>query len=210
MVKSWEANTPPTREGFPMITVPLPLRTWIRNAAAVFTGRHGAVTDQALQAGCSRQTVYDHARKVEEQLTESPSEIRRLQAENDRLRGELARALPRPAPGLGESHLRHFAVTAQAMGISLRQCEELLGAVLPADAVPDHTTMGRWTAAAARQAAALLKVLDPACASRAETLCLDEIFFGGSRPWWRWSRPAWRCWPAAARATARRPPGRKS
>ena len=35
----------------------LPIRTWILNAAAVFSGRHGAVTRQAEQAGCSRQTV---------------------------------------------------------------------------------------------------------------------------------------------------------
>ena len=36
----------------------LPSRTWILNAAAVFSGQHGAVTCQAEQAGCSRQTVY--------------------------------------------------------------------------------------------------------------------------------------------------------
>ena len=41
------------------------LRTWIRNAAAVFSGPHGAVTRQAEQAGCSRETVYQHARKLE-------------------------------------------------------------------------------------------------------------------------------------------------
>ena len=31
---------------------------------SAFTGRHGAVTEPAQQAGCSRQCVYDHARKV--------------------------------------------------------------------------------------------------------------------------------------------------
>ena len=39
----------------------LPIRTWILNAAAVFSGQHGAVSRQAEQAGCSRQTVYQHA-----------------------------------------------------------------------------------------------------------------------------------------------------
>lgn len=34
------------------------VRTWILNTAAVFSGRHGAVTRQAEQAGCSRETVY--------------------------------------------------------------------------------------------------------------------------------------------------------
>src|SRR5207253_10375742 len=38
---------------------------WIGNAAAQLLGRHGAVSDQANQVACSRQTVYDHAAKVE-------------------------------------------------------------------------------------------------------------------------------------------------
>ena len=42
-----------------MIT--LPIRDLVRNAAAVFSGAYGAVTGRAQQAGCSRQTVYDHA-----------------------------------------------------------------------------------------------------------------------------------------------------
>ena len=46
----------------------LSLRTLVRNAAAVFSGCYGAVTRQAEQAGCSRQTVYDHARQVERRL----------------------------------------------------------------------------------------------------------------------------------------------
>ena len=38
--------------------------SWIANAAARFVGRHGAVTEQAEEVGCSRQSVYDHAKKV--------------------------------------------------------------------------------------------------------------------------------------------------
>lgn len=157
----------------------LPIRTWICNAAAVFSGRYGAVQAQAGQAGCSRQTVYDHARKVEEQLTQAQAQLQRLQAENAALRQTVAQTPPPPAPVLEEAQLRRFAVTAQAMGISLRQSEELLGTVLPADAVPDHATLGRWTAAAARQAGAVLAVLDPLGTPLVETLCVDEIFFGG-------------------------------
>jgi hypothetical protein len=37
---------------------------WIANAAARLTGPRGAVTQQAQVAGCSRQSVYDHAKKV--------------------------------------------------------------------------------------------------------------------------------------------------
>ena len=35
------------------------------------------------------------------------------------------------------------------MGVSLRQIEDLLGVLLPADAVPDHSTLGRWVQAEA-------------------------------------------------------------
>ena len=55
----------------------LPIRTWILNAAAVFSGQHGAVTRQAEQAGCSRQTVYSHARKLEQRLADEPANPRR-------------------------------------------------------------------------------------------------------------------------------------
>ena len=43
----------------------IPFRGWIANAAARFSGPRGSVAQQAQQADCSRQTVYDHARKVE-------------------------------------------------------------------------------------------------------------------------------------------------
>src|SRR4051812_33877041 len=46
-----------------MITIPL--ATWIANAAAGLTGLYGDATRQAGRADCSRQTVYDHARKVQ-------------------------------------------------------------------------------------------------------------------------------------------------
>ncbi|SIO34008.1 hypothetical protein SAMN05444166_3915 [Singulisphaera sp. GP187] len=49
-------------------------RVWILNAAAVLSGQHGAVTQQAEQAGCSRETLYEHARKVERRLVGGPAE----------------------------------------------------------------------------------------------------------------------------------------
>jgi hypothetical protein len=70
------------------------------------------------------------------------------------------------------------------MGVSLRQIEDLLGALLPAAEVPDHSTLGHWVQAEARRAGAALRALDAACAPRVGTLALDEIFFGGDRPWW--------------------------
>ena len=129
----------------------LPVRTWILNAAAVFSGRHGAVTRQAEQAGCSRQTVYQHAHKLEQRLGDEPAVD--LPTE-DRPRPE-AVAAPEPAAGprilLDKDKLKELATTAFAMGLSLRQIEDLIGGLLPADAVPDHSTLGHWVQRSVRQ-----------------------------------------------------------
>jgi hypothetical protein len=168
----------------------LPIRTWVCNAAAVFSGPHGAVTEQAAAAQCSRETVYEHARKVEERLAVPPAHdavLAELRAENQRLGQALAEREADAARRVrfDKSRQRQFATTAFAMGLSLRQIEDLVGLLLSeSDAkAPDHTTLGRWVAEQARHAAPLLKVLDAQCASRVNTLCLDEIFLGGGRPW---------------------------
>ena len=171
----------------------LPIRTWILNAAAVFSGRHGAVTRQAEQAGCSRQTVYLHAHKLEQRLATQPD------AQAADLRPEDRQPLqtittPQPTAGpqvlLDKDKLKELAATAFAMGLSLRQIEDLLGVLLPADAVPDHSTLGHWVQAEAGRAGAVLAALDPACTERVKTLALDAIFFGGDRPWSGSSRRA--------------------
>ena len=168
----------------------LPVRTWILNAAAVFSGPHGAVTRQAEQAGCSRQTVYQHARKLEQRLGDEPAADPTTE---DRPR-PVPVAAPEPAAEprihLDKDKLKELATTAFAMGLSLRQIEDLLGVLLPVDAVPDHSTLGHWVQAEATRAGAVLARLDPACAERVQTLALDEIFFGGDRPWSGSSRRA--------------------
>lgn len=172
----------------------LSLRTWIRNAAAVFSGQHGAITRQAEQADCSRETVYQHARKLEQRLATEPvaETVAELHAENRRLRQRLTE-LERAAAGAlrcDKAKQRQLATIAFAMGLSLRQVEDLLGVLLPAAEVPDHSTLGQWVGAEAERAGAVLATLDPACALRVRTLALDEVFFGGGRPWWGSSRRA--------------------
>ena len=76
------------------------------------------------------------------------------------------------------------------MGLSLRQIEDLFGLLLPAADVPDYSTLGHWVQADAQRAGAVLAALDPACAPDVRTLALDEIFFGGDRPWLGSSRRA--------------------
>jgi hypothetical protein len=151
-----------------MIT--LSLRTLVCNAAAVFSECYGAVTRQAEQAGCSRQTVYEHARRVEQRLqSAAPASP------------PAADPVP-PAALLDEPTRRRLAVTAFAMGISTRQIEDLFRVIL-ADDAPDHSTIGRWVADEARKAQPVLAALDAASAPRVRTLALDEIFFGGGRLW---------------------------
>lgn len=168
----------------------LPVRIWILNAAAVFSGRHGAVTRQAEQAGCSRQTVYQHAHELEQRLGAEPTADRPTEDRPD----PGAAAAPEPAAGgrilLDKDKQKELATTAFAMGLSLRQIEDLLGVLLPADKVPDHSTLGHWVQAEATRAGAVLAALDPACAERVGTLALDEIFFGGDRLSSGSSRPA--------------------
>jgi len=171
----------------------LPVRSWILNAAAVFSGQQGAVTRQAEQSDCSRETVYEHARKVEQRLAAEPgAAAAELHAENQRLRQQIAE-LRRGAEDrtlLDTDKLRQLATITFAMGLSLRQIEDLLGVLLPEDQVPDHSTLGHWVQAEAQRAGEVLAALDPACAPRVQTLAVDEIFFGGDRPWSGSSRRA--------------------
>ena len=165
----------------------LPIRTWILNAAAVFSHRHGAVTHQAKQAGCSRHTAYQHARKTEELLAAALDPQPAPEPRPEDPQPPQTQAAPQPPTGphivLDKDKQKELATTAFAMGVSLRQIEDLLGVLLPADKVPDHSTLERWVQAEARRAGAVLAALDPACADRVKTLAIDEIFFGGGRPW---------------------------
>jgi hypothetical protein len=154
----------------------LSIRALVCNAAAVFSGGYGAVTRQAEQTGCSRQTVYEHARRVEQ----------RLQSADPTPIPATAPVSPTTsvasAAHLDQSTRRRMAVTAFAMGFSTRQIEDLFRVIL-ADDAPDHSTIGRWVAHEAEKAKPLLQTLDEAAAPQIQTLALDEIFFGGGRLW---------------------------
>jgi hypothetical protein len=159
----------------------LSVLTWIGNAAAVLLGRRGAVTARAHQAGGSRQTAYDHARRVQQAVTDlrarGPSRDELLR-ERDQLRDEnrqLWDALE-GAVDFPEAKRRPFAAVAAALGLSLTQTLALLGIVLPAACCPSRATLGRWVQQAAARAGRVLGVLDQACRGLVEALCLDEIF----------------------------------
>ena len=144
-----------------MLTVPFV--GWIANAAARFLGPRGAVTEQAQQAGCSRQCVYDHAQKVlaavEAQHSGGPTREELIQ-ENEVLRREnaqlwdwLDQTIEFPPDKRHE-----FTVTATAMGLSLNQVLVPLALILGRQACPGRSTMHRWIKAAGQAAG---RVLEP-------------------------------------------------
>jgi hypothetical protein len=160
----------------------LPLLTRLGNAAAVLFGTHGDVSAAARQTGCSRQTVYDHADKVQQAVEDAqlPGPPRawllqhhqQLREENLQLWKWLEQTIDCP-----QDKQRQFTVVAAAMGLSLGQTLALLAILLPAANRPSRATLGRWVNHSARRAGRLLQVLDKACRSLVLCLCLDEIFF---------------------------------
>ena len=165
-----------------MLTIPFV--TWIANAAAGLTGIYGDVARQADLADCSRQTIYDHAHKVQAAVEDAQHRgptraevIERnqyLSQENAQLWDWLAQTIDFPP-----IKQREFSVTAAAMGLSLNQVLVLLALILGKPACPGRSTLHRWIKAAGLAAGRVLKVLDGRCRVLVLVGCLDEIFFHG-------------------------------
>jgi len=164
----------------------IPLVTWIANAAAVLTGAYGEVTLQAEVADCSRQTIYDHAHKVQAAVVDAHdggptratviAENQRLACENAQLWQWLEETIEFPVIKQHE-----FAATAAAMGLSLNQILVLLALILGQQACPGRSTLHRWIKLAGLAAGRVLKLLDARCRALVLVGCLDEIVFH-SRP----------------------------
>ena len=162
----------------------IPFATWIANAAAGLTGIYGDVTRQAEVADCSRQTLYDHAQKVQAAVKDAhdggPTRAELIERnqhlcqENAQLWGWLAQTIDFPP-----SKQREFSVTATAMGLSLNQVLALLALILGKQACPGRSTLHRWTKLAGLAAGRVLKFLDAQCKALVLVGCLDEIFFHG-------------------------------
>ena len=157
---------------------------WITNAAVRFSGTHGAVSSQARRADCSRQAIYDQARKVhdavEAECSPGPSreqlmgEIEALRRENTELWNWVDQAVEFP-----QAKQQQFSAEAHSMGLSLNQIGDLLSLLLGEKEAPARSTIGRWVQAAGEAAGRVLKRLDAQCKALVLVACLDEIFFHG-------------------------------
>ena len=157
---------------------------WITNAAVRFSGTHGAVSSQARRADCSRQAIYDQARKVHDAVEAECSpgppraqlmrEIEALRRENTELWNWVDQAIKFP-----EVKQQQFSAEAHSMGLSLNQIGDLLLLLLGEKEAPARSTIGRWVQAAGEAAGRVLKRLDAQCKALVLVACLDEIFFHG-------------------------------
>ena len=165
-----------------MCTIPLAL--WISNAAARFSGIRGAVSIQARRVDCSRQAIYDQARKVhgavQAECSGGPTR-EELARENQALREENARLWEwvDRAVEITTAKQQRFSAEASSMGLSLTQIQVLLTLLLGSWEAPSRTTIGRWVKAAGEAAGRVLKRLDALCKEFVLVACLDEIFFHG-------------------------------
>jgi hypothetical protein len=159
----------------------IPLVGWIANAAAHLTGPHGAVTQQAQETGCCRQSVYNHAQKVksavEAEHDGGPTRAELIR-KNEALRRENAELWNWLFQTIEFPLLRQqrFTVEALGMGLSLNQTLVLLAILLGTRAAPSRSTIHRWGQAAGAAAGVVLERLDRACRVLVLVGCLDEIF----------------------------------
>jgi len=146
----------------------IPFASWISNAAARFSGIRGAVSIQACRVGCSRQAIYDQARKVhgavQAEYSGGPTR-EELIRENQALRSENAQLWEwvDRAVEYAPAKQQKFSATALAMGLSLTQVQVLLTLVLGPWEAPSRTTIGRWVKAAGEAAGRVLKRSDALC-----------------------------------------------
>ena len=160
----------------------LSVASWIGNAAAVMCGSWGSISSRARDASCSRQTIYKHAKRVEQAVSDlqdgTPGHCALLE-ENEQLRRENAELWETLDSTIDfpEAKQQQFVATASAMGLSLTQILTLLAIILPATRCPSRATIGRWVESWCTRASQVLKVLDNACKKLVLVMCIDEIFF---------------------------------
>jgi hypothetical protein len=149
----------------------------IASAFFVIHGQYGDVGRYAQERGVCRQWVYREAGWVRQVLTERQVELERLRARVRQLeqrQTELEQRLAR-AVVIDEEKQAELTSVAQARGVTLRDCQELLEVLIPGQ-VLSVASLGRRSQAAAAKAGQLLEVLDEWTRERVHESAADEIY----------------------------------
>jgi hypothetical protein len=149
----------------------------IASAFFVIHGQYGDVGRYAQERGVCRQWVYREAGWVRQVLTEGQEERERLRARVRQLEQRQAELEQRLASAvvIDEEKQAEWVSVAQARGVTLRDCWELLEVLIPGQ-VLSVATLGRRSQAAGAKAGQLLEVLDEMARERVHESAADEIY----------------------------------
>jgi len=152
-------------------------RQRIASAFFVIHGQYGDVSRYAQERGVCRQWVYREAGWLERVLSERQGEldclrtrVRELEERQKELERRLSVSVVVDADKQAE-----FASIAQARGVSLRDCQELLEVLIPGQAL-SVASLGRRTRAVGEKAGQLLEVLDEFARPKVRESAADEIY----------------------------------
>lgn len=150
----------------------------IASAFFVIHGDYGEVSRYAQERNVCRQWVYREATWVNQVLSEGPQEreylqarVRQLEERQQELEERLASAVV-----LDKDKQAEVASVAQACGITLRDCRQLLKVLLADDKILSVATLGRRTQEAGQKAGRLLEVLDEFARQQVREAAADEIY----------------------------------
>src|SRR5262249_15145755 len=149
----------------------------IASAFFVIHGEYGDVTHYAQERGVCRQQVYREAESVQQLVRERPEELDGLRSRVEQLQQryvELQELLAKSVV-IDEDKQAEFATVAQAHGVTLRDCQELLEVFIPGQ-VLSVATLGRRTQAAGQKAGQLLQVFDELTRPQVRESAADEIY----------------------------------
>jgi hypothetical protein len=149
----------------------------IASAYFVIFGSYGDVTRYAQQRGVCRQWVYREAGSLQQALVEQRQTIDRLQGRVRQLEEQQAgwQERLRLTVALDAAKQAQFAAVAQACGVSLPVCWELLDVLIPGQQ-QSVATLGRATQAAGNKSGELLAVVDTWARQQVRDVMADEIY----------------------------------
>jgi len=147
----------------------------IASAFFVIHGQYGDVSRYARERGVCRQWVYREAVWVHQALRQEEHEILRARVRDlEQRHSELQRLLAMSVV-INEEKQAELATVAQARGVTLRDCRELLEVLIPGQ-VLSVASLGRRTQAAGAKAGQLLAVLDEVAGEHVRESAADEIY----------------------------------